>query len=178
MKKMPTETDRLKPTGDTPPLPTYDLSWWDHEPGAKLFPDGLNSDPSLFFHGTVSTREELIDRDGLLPHVGGVALEQARAVVGCFEILGWLGSRVSGYPVLRSYALKNDFRDGDRSPLYLSDRSSQANHFAGPARAGGEKLSACRVALADLERLAQEEHVPKTNRKCPGFPDPSRFQLN
>jgi hypothetical protein len=65
---MATQTDRPPPTGDTPPFRTYELWWENHKPKDDLFRDGVKSDPSVFFHGTASTREEMIDRDGLLPH--------------------------------------------------------------------------------------------------------------
>jgi hypothetical protein len=150
---MGSTTELESSSGDESMVPTFELRWENHEPGDDLFPSDLDHEPTLFFHGTASTREEMIDRNGLLPHAGGVALEQIRALVACFDLLGWKGYRVGGCPVLRAYSLNNDFRDGSFSPIYLSEQSSQAMFFAIPATAGGEKLSACRLALGDLRQL-------------------------
>lgn len=118
---MPTETDRPSPTGGPPPLRTFDLRWENHKSDDDFFPDGMDCDQSLLFHATASTREEMIDREGLRPRASGVELAQAKTLVECFHLLGWCGASLSGYSVLRSYTLKNDFRDGERSPLYLSE---------------------------------------------------------
>ncbi|MCH7996090.1 MAG: hypothetical protein IIB57_16815, partial [Planctomycetes bacterium] len=98
----------------------------------------------------------VIDERGLHPSAGGVQLAEVREIVACFDYLNWEGITVGGCPVLRSYTLKNDFRDGEKSPIYLSEHASQGIYFAIPSSAGGEKNSACRFALRDLRRFQSD----------------------
>ncbi len=127
--------------------------------GDMFFPDGMDNDPELCFHGTSSTREELIDREGLQPNAGGVTHEQARNLVECFDLLGWRGA----VGPLRSFTL-NDFKKGDRSPLFLSSLPSQVFYFSMLSSAGGEKLSSCRKAIAALRRFLNDANFRDSER--------------
>jgi len=160
-------TKRPPPSGDSFSLPTFELHWEQHEPGDDLFPNGIDEDETLLFHGTPSTREEAIDREGLHPSASGVALAEVRSLIGCFDLLGWSGTSTSGCPVLRAFTIRNDFRDGEDSPLYLSDRPSQAIYFGIRSAAGGEKLSACRWAIGDLRRMLNDVSFRETQQKNP-----------
>jgi hypothetical protein len=136
---------------------TYEIVWKDRDPADDVFPDGLDWDDSLVFHGTSSTREAVIDREGLKPDAAGVPAWCIRAIDECFRLLRWRGATVTGWGVIEAYTLRNDFRDGDRSPLYLSDRASQALSFAGFGNAGGEKLSVFLDAFEDLVNLVSDK---------------------
>lgn len=159
---MPTKSDQSSESQRSPSLVTYEIVWKDRQPDDDLFPHGIDWDQSLVFHGTSSTREESIDVCGLRPNSGGVTIEQVRSIVKCFDFLGWRGENISGYSTLRAWTLRNDFRDGEVSPLYLSHHASQALCFAGPTYCGGEKLASCRRALADLRRFVDDAEYQAT----------------
>ncbi len=138
-------------------MKTYEIVWKDRDPADDIFPDGLDWDETLVFHGTSSTREAAIDRDGLRPHAAGVSAASIRVIVECAKSLRWYGKASAGLGVLQAFTLRNDFRDGDASPLYLSERVTQAIGFAGRSYAGGEKVSAFLRGYEDLEKLVFDE---------------------
>lgn len=137
-------------------MKTYEIVWKSRDVDDGLFPEGLDDDPTLLFHGTSSTREKSIDRDGLKPNAAGVSPSRVLVLLECFKALRWHGTSPAGAAVLSAWTLKNDFRDGDTSPLYLADHPSQAVYFSTRGVCGGEKVSSFLRAFEDLERLVTD----------------------
>lgn len=138
-------------------MKTYEIVWKGRDPADDIFPDGLDWDDTLVFHGTSSTREASIDRDGLKPDAAGVPAWCIREIEQCFRTLRWRGATIAGWGTLEAYTLRNDLRDGDFSPVYVSERASQAIMYAGFGNAGGEKLTSFLYAFQDLDNLLKDE---------------------
>ncbi|MDX0488814.1 hypothetical protein GOC53_00765 [Sinorhizobium medicae] len=116
----------------------------------SVFPDEIEADPWIMFHGSSQYNSESIERDGFGFNGNVVSRDEVERVVAVFEKMKWVGENTAGYPALKPFCAEYDFRLGERSLLFFAETSLRALLYATPDFAGGEKLRALRYALRDL----------------------------
>jgi hypothetical protein len=121
------------------------------EGSRRLFPDEIDSNEWVMFHGTSGFNAASIERDGFDSTHGVVSPSQIRRVIEVFQKMKWCGDDGGGYPVLKPFSLDHDFQGTDRSLLFFAETSTRALLYATRDHSGGEKLRALRHAFKDLE---------------------------
>lgn len=145
-----------------------------------LFPEEIEDDGWVLFHGTSSVYEERIDSEGLRPGQGAVTRAHLERLGSIYEGLGWCGWDSGGYAVLRGFSMSFDEAVvGGR--LFLAESSKRAALYASSDFRGGEKVRAVRKSLSELdsilndrERQAQfvAEHERRIASGAPPWPMP------
>ena len=118
--------------------------------GGILFPQEIEDDPWIAFHGTTSSHEDSIDNRGLTPAALRVTKDEVVSVVAIFESLHWAGRSHGAFAVLKPFSLDHDFATSDSKPIFLAETSLRAATFATQDFAGGETMRALRYAIDDL----------------------------
>ncbi len=122
-----------------------------------IFPPDFDFPGPYFYHGTTGTLADAIEREGLRPASSGITRADCEAVLAVFMEINWTGSSLGGAPSLREFSLKGDLSHPRGDPLFLSEYPATASYYATRRWAGGEKTSALRAAIADLERLISDQ---------------------
>lgn len=131
----------------------------------RLFPDEIDTDEWVIFHGTSGFNSKSIERNGFDPMGVVVSFDQIRRVVALFKRLNWSGDDQGGYPVLSAFSLNHDFQDSDRNLLYFAETSMRALLYATRNFSGGEKLRSLRRAFGDLHSYLNDPNVREQHRK-------------
>lgn len=122
-----------------------------------LFPPEFDWPGPYFYHGTTGALCERIEREGLHPASSGITRRECEAVLSVFAEINWAGWSMGGAPSLRSFSLTSDLVHPRGDPLFLTEYPATASYYASQYYAGGEKVSAIRSALADLDRLVNDK---------------------
>ena len=145
-----------------------------YQDDGAIFPDEIELDPELLFHGTSNAASSTIEREGLQSGRKPITQSDAAKVADVFRLMDWSGRKISGLPVLQTYTLRHDFRDGPESPIFLAALASGALWFATRNWAGGEKCSAVRNAIRDLDAYYHDASIRSEHLRNPAL----RFQLH
>lgn len=124
-----------------------------------LFPDEIENDPWIMYHGTSCFNEELIERDGFKWKGNTTPRDVLCRVVEIFEKMNWAGIDGSSMAVLKPFSLQHDFADTESSPIYFAETSKRALLYATRDFAGGEKLRALRKSFDHLQRYLDDPQV-------------------
>lgn len=143
------------------------------ESSRRLFPDAIESDPWVIYHGTSGYNAESIEGIGLDAGNLVVSREKIRRVTAIYEKIKWFGNHGGGYACLKPFSLDHDFDGSDKSLIFLAETSLCALLYATREFAGGEKLRALRHAFRDLDLYlsnpqVREEHMREmeVNYRC------------
>lgn len=140
-----------------------------------LFPDDIEDDPWVLFHGTSSSFAPRIEAEGLRRGQETVGRTTIEHIVNIFERLSMNPDDVGfgAYNVLKQYAgFDYGVTKGEPglSPLYLAASSGKAATYASDDFLGGEKLRGVRKSLEVLDRVLHDEEGTSTYREYFGVP--------
>lgn len=124
-----------------------------------LFPEVIERDGWVMFHGTSAGNAASIEQHGFDPKRIAARVEHIRQVVAIYQKMKWAGRDTGGYAVLKPFSLDSDFRHGDTSPIFFAETSMRALLYGSRDFAGGEKLRALRRALADLDAFVADPQI-------------------
>ena len=135
-----------------------------HLKNMPLFPEEIENDPWIIYHGTSCFNEEGIERDGFIWKAGNTPREVLSRVVDIFEKMQWAGLDSSSLAILKPYSLQHDFDERYVSPVYFAETSRRALLYATRDFAGGEKLRSLRKSFEHLQRylddpLIRQDHM-------------------
>jgi len=130
-----------------------------------LFPEEIENDPWVMYHGTSSFNQESIELDGFVFGSGLVSRDEIQQVVDIYDKMKWCGLNGSSLAVLKSFSLIHDFGDGDTSPVYFAETSKRAVLYATLDFAGGEKFRAVRNSIHQLQCYLDEPEVRQKHWK-------------
>jgi hypothetical protein len=125
----------------------------------RLFPDEIDEDEWVIFHGTSGFNSEPIERDGFDSAHGPISSEHIKRVTTVFEQMKWCGSDMGGYAILKPWSDGYDFQNSNRSRLFFAETSVRALLYATRDFAGGEKLRALRHAFSDLDSFLNDPSI-------------------
>jgi len=151
-------------------FPVYPFDHQYVEETRRLFPDGIESDEWVIFHGTSGCNAESIEKYGIEPGNILVTSDHIQKVTKIFEKLKWCGNDGGGYAILKSFSLGHDFGSNTKSLLYFAETSVRALLYATHDFSGGEKMRSLRRAFKDLESYLydvqiREEHYAAMQRE-------------
>src|SRR5262249_20112779 len=101
-----------------------------------LFPDSIEDDPWILFHGTGAFFEKKIETEGLCASQHPVDRSGVQQVVSIYKRIRWAGSG-GGSAVLEPFSLNHDFKR-PKKPLFFAESSERASTFATRDFSGGE----------------------------------------
>jgi hypothetical protein len=128
--------------------------------GEGLFARELTDDPWVAFHGTTSSVEEQVDREGFRPTDAGVDADSIDGLCRVFSVMRWPGRDQGGYVVLGSFSKSDsDWMAGAR-PTYFAETPERAALYATRDFSGGEVARAVRKARHDLLGYLSDESIP------------------
>ncbi|MGV1834681.1 hypothetical protein ACQZ6C_07960 [Rhizobium rhizogenes] len=118
-----------------------------------LFPDEIEKDPWVMFHGTSGFNAEAIERNGFAFQAGRdlPSPMDIQTLCDVYKAMKWVGNRTGGFAVLEPFSLQHDFLDDGKGLTFFGETSQWALLYATRDFAGGEKLRAIRIALQDLD---------------------------
>src|SRR5690606_12883655 len=116
-----------------------------------MFPEEIESDGWIIFHGTSGYNAEQIEQNGFKPYSSNVSVDDIKHVVSIFEKMCWSGKDTGGYTILKSFSLNFDVQNPNGN-LFFAEKSIRALLFSTRDFSGGEKLRALRKAIKDLEK--------------------------
>jgi hypothetical protein len=130
-----------------------------------LFPEEIENDPWVMYHGTSSFNQESIELDGFAFGAGFVSRDEIQKVVDIYDKMKWCGLNGSSLAVLKPFSLMHDFGDSESSPVYFAETSKRAVLYASRDFAGGEKMRALRHSIHQLQRYLDEPEVRQAHWK-------------
>ncbi len=125
----------------------------------QLFPDEIENDPWIVFHGTSNLFESDIDAYGLQWKSSIVSKEEVSHVVDIFTKMNWSGKDGGGLPILKPFSLESDFALGNSKPIYFAETSYRALLYSTHEFSGGETVRALRKSIQDLEDYLQNKNI-------------------
>lgn len=118
-------------------IPVFQYDGRKLDKDAKLFDAGILSDNWVLFHGTSSTHESSIDREGLHSRRYQVSKGEMMAVLNIYRSMNWRWS--TSLISLTSWSFPEfEDADGDFRALFLTGDPTVAASYAGRRNAGGE----------------------------------------
>lgn len=117
----------------------------------RVFPDEIEADPFVVFHGTSGFNAASIEATGFYFPSSALSREKFERVSRIYEMIKWSGLHRGGYAVLKPFSMNHDFGEGAQSPIFFGDSSHQSLLYASRDFAGGEKLRALRISIGDLD---------------------------
>jgi hypothetical protein len=123
------------------------------------FRGAFATDGWIAYHGTSSTAETTIERQGFVWNDSFYSRSDIEAVASVFRQLGWAGESLGGFAVLASFST-GDFRHlgaSDRKPIFFSATSKRSLLYASRDWAGGETARALRIAFEDLDAFLNSQ---------------------
>ena len=123
-----------------------------------IFPDIIEEDEWILYHGSSSAAETAIEASGLRWTPRLYTKDDIQGLCNVFRELRWAGFSQGGYPILAPFSLGHDFADRDQKPIFLAETSYRAALYASEEWAGGETARAARLALSDLYLLANDSN--------------------
>ncbi len=125
----------------------------------QLFPDEIENDPWVVYHGTSSLFEAEIDDDGFQWKSSIITKKDVSNVVDIYTEMDWIGNDGGGFQVLKPYSLEHDFFKRDFKPIYFGETSYRSLLFATHEFAGGETVRALRKSIQDLEDYLNSKSI-------------------
>ena len=125
---------------------------------SEIFPEFIESDQWVIFHGTSGANAKGIERDGFTWGGGTVTKSAIISIIDVFEAMKWTPPC---YSVLKSFSLDHDFGESEASAIYFAETSRRALLYATRLFAGGEKLYAVRNSINQLHCYLSDPEVRK-----------------
>lgn len=125
---------------------------------SALFPNELENDPSIWFHGTTSAAEEAIDRDGFLSLTRPTIRQDVEAMVKVFKSMNWLGGDSGAVSNLTCYSLPRMDEEG-RTGTYFRASPFKCIGYTGQAWSGGETGWSLRECFSYLRQYLADDHI-------------------
>jgi len=129
------------------------------KPDTCLFPDEIENDPWVIYHGTSGCKQDVIEREGFSWNPNGASKEQIQRVVTVYRQMSWYGADSSGFAALEPFSLEHDFGENSASPVYFAETSKRALLYASQDYAGGEKNRLLRNSIRHLQRYLVEPEL-------------------
>ena len=126
---------------------------------SMLFPDEIEQDPWIMYHGTSGFNAGSIEREGFVWKNGNGSSEEIERLVNVFEEMKWGGLDGSSLAVLKPYSSTHGFEGTNASPVYFTETSKRALLFASRDHAGGEKYKAVRRSLDYLTQYLNSAEI-------------------
>ena len=114
------------------------------------FPEEIQSDPLVLYHGTSSSNESEIETNGLLPGKSLFEVKDLVAIVELFEEMDWAGINSGSLGTLKPFSVEHDFAHAGGKPLFLAESARRASGYASLDYAGGEIARSVRNCFDDL----------------------------
>ena len=131
----------------------------------QLFPDEIENDLWIVYHGTSSFFEEDIERDGFQWKPTQITKKDVSNIVEIYTKIDWCGNDPGGFQVLKPYSLDHDFRKGDVKPIFFGETAYHSLLFSTHEFAGGETVRSLRKAIQDLEDYLTNQSIRDTAMK-------------
>ncbi len=125
----------------------------------QLFPDEIENDPWVVFHGTSSIFESEIDDHGFQWKPSIVTKKEVSHVVDIFTKMNWSGKDGGGLPILKPFSLESDFALGNTKPIYFASTSYRALLYSTHEFSCGETARALRKSIQDLEDYLKDKNI-------------------
>lgn len=126
---------------------------------SMLFPDEIEQDPWIMYHGTSGFNAESIESEGFVWKKRNGLREDIERLVNVFEKMNWYGLDGSSLAVLKPLSLIHDFGGTNVSPIYFAEASNSALLFASKDFAGGEKYRSIRRSLDHLTQYLNSAEI-------------------
>jgi hypothetical protein len=124
----------------------------------KVFDEEILNDPWIFFHGTSSCNEALIDAQGLSSTHSWVARDEITEIASIYKSMNWLDSH--GFGSLSAWSLPFLSEGGkDIREIYLTCSAGTAADYSGKDVAGGECVEMVLRCIARLRSYLQKREV-------------------
>ena len=130
-----------------------------------VFPDEIENDPWVMYHGTTSCNSTSIEQNGFIWGDGTVSKSEIQKIVGVYTRMNWCGTDTSSLNVLVNFSLGQDFGENDSSVIYFAETSKRALLYANRLFAGGEKLYGVRNSIGQLQRYLNDPKVRQAHWK-------------
>lgn len=139
-----------------------------------LFPDEIEENPWVMYHGTSGFNVSSIERDGFNTQSSAISRESIQRVADIFLQMKWFGTTTGGFGTLKAFSLGHDLAQSEKGPTFFAEASLRALLFATREFAGGEKMYALRQAFYDLKAYLNDpalrtEHWEKMCRTYEGL---------
>ncbi len=125
----------------------------------QLFPDEIENNPWIVYHGTSSVYENEIDSIGFMWEPSLFTKDEISNVVDIYTIMDWAGNDQGGFVVLKGYSIDHDFSTGNTKPIYFGETSYRSLLYATKSFAGGETARALRKSIQDLENYLEDKNI-------------------
>ncbi len=125
----------------------------------QLFPDEIENDPWVVYHGTSNIFEPNIDEYGFQWESSMATKEEVSNVVDIFTEMNWGGNDRGALAVLKPFSLEHDFALGNSKPIYFAESSYRAMLYATHDFAGGETARALRKCIYELETYLHDQNI-------------------
>ena len=123
------------------------------------FPEELQLDPLVLYHGTSSSYESNIDTRGLLPGKSLFDVKDLVEIVKIFADMGWAGINTGSLGTLKPFSVDHDFAQVGGKPLFLAESARRAASYASLDYAGGEIARSVRNCFDDLWAYLDDSSV-------------------
>lgn len=131
----------------------------DLESPLGLFPEQIEQDYWIAYHGTSSIFEGQIDTYKLRWTPKVCSKSEIEEMVSVCETMGWAGVSGGGFAVLKPLTLFADFGSSERKPIYLMEHSLLPSTYTMRDFAGRESARSIRYAYADLEQFFKDPNT-------------------
>lgn len=116
----------------------------------QVFPEEIECDDWVLFHGTSSTNSASIESDGLHSRCLDFSFEDLQQILAVYEKLNWAGEDGGGFGVLKGFALSGRWNDSGTRNHYFAETSNRALLYSSLDFAGGETMRSVRRSISDL----------------------------
>ena len=141
------------------PVEKFSFNEKEYLNNGEVFSSKVEKEDWVFFHGTSSIMENVIDTKGLYWSNTGIGKAEVQMVLDIFNEMGWTGISGGGYCVLQPFTMKHDFGDKNEKPIYLAEHSHRAILFTLREYAGGETQRSIRHCFNNLEKYRADSAV-------------------
>lgn len=131
----------------------------------RVFPDSIELDEWVLFHGTSGTNSDSIETHGICAPDGLGMVDELTRITTIYEQMRWRGENAGGYPALKSFSVGYDSIVATDVTAFLADVSMWALRYATLDLAGGEKLGAVRNAILDLEAYLEDVETRERHQR-------------
>lgn len=132
----------------------------------RLFPDVINQDPWILFHGTTNFSESDIEGQGFTWRAIYYDRQDVEAVVSIFQTLDWGGLGTDAFLALKAYSIAIDFESGEAKPTFFSDCAEATIGYTRRYRVGGETAGCLLYALQNLEAFLEDKNIREEFRRA------------
>jgi hypothetical protein len=145
-----------------------------------LFPQAIECDPWIMYHGTSGQYSHSIESCGIRVSPEALTKSDIMRLTSIFEWMEW---KSVAYSTLKPFSELYDLGSDGPGKLFFSECSTWALRYATREYAGGEKLRAVRNAIDELDAYLKEpkvraEHERKLRQVPPGLPSRAVLPVN